>query len=314
MRDEGDDVHLPATDGAQQREQLLDASNQHCPQVVRRALGRHRLGRLGLGWECAAHPKCAHAHGRAGWFGLHLRCIDILKAHRLAGRTLDEYAIGMAGETTVGLMMPALTRCQLPPALLAFTAELPNVSVQVVEPYSHVLTETVRAGEFDFAIVPGTPNVLKGLRESPFVRTQECLVSSMDSPFAHLSQVSPAELHGVKLVLPGLSNAQREALNKYIAVHGIEVNRRLELDATLGNLGLVMSSDWRAIFPAIMVASDTAGQNRLFNVSPLGEPSLFVDLMLIEPQQTPLSASALAFLKALEILAGGGADHDCIPI
>jgi hypothetical protein len=37
---------LPATDGAYQREHLVDAGNQHRPQVVRWAL---RLGRLGLG-------------------------------------------------------------------------------------------------------------------------------------------------------------------------------------------------------------------------------------------------------------------------
>jgi hypothetical protein len=33
--DEGDDAHLPATDGAYQREHLVDAGNQHRPQVVR---------------------------------------------------------------------------------------------------------------------------------------------------------------------------------------------------------------------------------------------------------------------------------------
>jgi hypothetical protein len=35
VRNEGDDAHLPTTDGAQEREHLVDAGNQHRPQVVR---------------------------------------------------------------------------------------------------------------------------------------------------------------------------------------------------------------------------------------------------------------------------------------
>lgn len=32
VRDEGDDAHLPAADGAQEREHLIDAGNQYRPQ------------------------------------------------------------------------------------------------------------------------------------------------------------------------------------------------------------------------------------------------------------------------------------------
>ena len=48
VRDEGDDAHLPATQGAQQREHLIDAGQQLRPEIVRRALGLHRLDWLGL--------------------------------------------------------------------------------------------------------------------------------------------------------------------------------------------------------------------------------------------------------------------------
>ena len=51
VRNEGDDSQLPATEEAQQREHLVDAGNQHRPQVVRRLLGWQRLDRLSLGWE-----------------------------------------------------------------------------------------------------------------------------------------------------------------------------------------------------------------------------------------------------------------------
>jgi hypothetical protein len=43
VRDKGDDAHLPTAQRAQKREQLVDAGNQHRPQVVGWALGRRRL-------------------------------------------------------------------------------------------------------------------------------------------------------------------------------------------------------------------------------------------------------------------------------
>lgn len=53
--DEHNQTHLPTAVRAQQREHIVDAGYQHRPQVVRQwALGRHRLVRLGLGWEYVA--------------------------------------------------------------------------------------------------------------------------------------------------------------------------------------------------------------------------------------------------------------------
>ena len=88
VRDEGDDAHLPATQGAQQREHHIDAGHQHRPQVVRRALGLHRLGRLGQGWKWIAHPKCALACTRVGWLGAHLQ--RLRRLHRYALRHLRD--------------------------------------------------------------------------------------------------------------------------------------------------------------------------------------------------------------------------------
>ena len=89
VRDEGDDSHLPATDRAEQREHLIDTGLQHRPEIVRWALGQHRLSMLGLAWEWIAYPKCALA--RAGGPGphlqrlrlfRHLRCCTLCQRHR----------------------------------------------------------------------------------------------------------------------------------------------------------------------------------------------------------------------------------------
>ena len=55
---ERNDAHLPTADRTQKREHLVDAGNQHRPQVVGWALG---LRRLSLGWKRTTqrqHSQC----------------------------------------------------------------------------------------------------------------------------------------------------------------------------------------------------------------------------------------------------------------
>ncbi len=86
MRDEGNDAHLPGAHGAHQGEHLIDAGDQHGPQLVRWCtLGLHGLGR---GWGRVAlrwrYGRCALARGG---------CLD-LRRHCTALRSGDrDFAI-----------------------------------------------------------------------------------------------------------------------------------------------------------------------------------------------------------------------------
>lgn len=48
--DEGNDAHLPTAQGAQKRKHLVNAGDEHRPQIVCSALGRFRWG-MGIGWD-----------------------------------------------------------------------------------------------------------------------------------------------------------------------------------------------------------------------------------------------------------------------
>ena len=67
VRDERDDAHLPTAQRAQQREHLLDAGDQHRPQVMGCALGW-----LGLDWERVTQRcKPRRTQTSADYVGLH---------------------------------------------------------------------------------------------------------------------------------------------------------------------------------------------------------------------------------------------------
>jgi LysR family transcriptional regulator, nitrogen assimilation regulatory protein len=224
------------------------------------------------------------------------RCLDVLRAHEEADRSVRTYATGFEGDIVVGLM-PTMTRCALAPVLAKFIDAHPNIVVRVLEGYSAVLTQQVQAGELDFAIVPAFSGGL-GLKSRLFLRTPELLVSSARSGLTHLKPVRLSELGPLKIVVPGKVNTRRRLLETYFASNGVEVERLLELDAMLGTLDFVSRTDWVTVLPGIMMADE--GEPRLFTVHPIVDPTFSLDLVLIEPSRRPMSAGAKAFLDMLE--------------
>jgi len=223
-------------------------------------------------------------------------CIDLLNTHARAIGAVRRHGSGLQGNIVVGLM-PTMTRCALAEVLARFIASHPNAVVRVVEGYSAALTEQVLAGQLDFAVVPafsGAP----GLRSRLYLRTPELLVSSRRSGFAHLAPLCLAELGPLKLVVPSKANTRRRLIETYLASNGVEVERMLELDAMLGTLDFVQRSEWVAILPGLMMATDT--RERQFTLNPIASPPFTLDLVLIEPARRPMAATAHAFLAMLE--------------
>jgi DNA-binding transcriptional LysR family regulator len=222
-------------------------------------------------------------------------CIDVLRTHDEAAQTLKRFGGGLAGEIVVGLM-PTITRCALAPALARFMELHPNVAVRVVEAYSGILTEQVRAGELAFAIVPPVLGET-GLRSRLFLSTPELLVSGRRSRLPHLAPVRLADLGPLSLVVPGAANVRRQRIDAYLAANDVTVARRLELDTMFGTLDFVAGTDWMTILPGAMMVSDIERSD--LTINPLADPPLALDLMLVEPSRRALAPAAEAFLDVL---------------
>jgi LysR family transcriptional regulator, nitrogen assimilation regulatory protein len=227
---------------------------------------------------------------------LYQRSIEMLRLHEQAKRTVQSYGQGAEGQLVIGLM-PTMTRCALAPVLAGFMQANPNVRVKVVEGYSGTLTQQIRAGELDFAIVPafaGSP----GLTSRLFLTTPEVLVSNAASRLTHLAPVRLAGLGPIKLVVPGKLNTRRTTIETYCASNGVHIEQLAELDAMLATLDLVARSDWVTVLPGIMMALDTGTPP--LKVNPLADPPFSLDLVMIEPSRRSMSDVARAFLAALE--------------
>ena len=222
-------------------------------------------------------------------------CLEVLRVHASARRDVMRFAKSETGEIHVGLM-PTITSRVLSPVLDRFLRESPNVNVRITESYSASLTQTVQAGELDFAIVPSDSSAT-GLRGSFFVRTPEVLVSRAGGDVGPLTPVCLRDLAPLKLVVPGGNNIRRHTIESYCTTNAIRIGQLLELDTMLGTLDFVANSDWVTILPAVMMAED--GGHRALSVNPIIGPEMHIDLMLIEPIRRPMSNLAARFADLL---------------
>ena len=227
----------------------------------------------------------------------YVRSVELLRLASAANSAVSRFRGSLTGEIVAGLM-PTMTRSALAPALSRFTDDQPNVVIRVVEAYSAVLTQQVRAGELDFAVVPAIPNT-PGIRSRHFLRTIELLVSRPESRVRHLDPVRLKDLGSLRLVVPGPQNTRRRSIETYLATNGLQCERVLELDAMLGTLDFVSRSDWVTILPGIMMAADI--ERPLVTINPIVDPVFTLDLVLIEPSRRAMSPAARSFLEMLQV-------------
>lgn len=222
------------------------------------------------------------------------RCIDVIRAHDAASRAAQGFSRGLAGQLVIGLM-PTMTRRSAAPALARFLAQHPNVEVRIVEGFSGALTQSVRAGELDFAIVPSFAGN-SGLRSRLVLRTPELLVAGPGAGRTPGAPVRLADLPPLRLVLPGRANTRRLSLETYCTTVGAEIERVLELDAMFATLDFVARTDWLTILPAIMMGEELGPA---YVANPIVAPPLMLDLVLIEPARRPLAQAAEVLLDLL---------------
>ena len=198
-----------------------------------------------------------------------------------------------AGDLRIGLM-PTMTRAALAPTLEQFTPRYPDVRLHIVEGYSGLLTDMVLADDLDFAVVP-TFEGRVGLKSRLIVRDREMLVSSPKLGFTPLQPVRLKDCGPLKIIVPGRANVRRRNIEIYLQTHGVEVADMIEMDAMIGTLEFVARSDWVAILSGLICVNDIGGSERV--ISPIFDPPLFAEFVVISQARRTLSTQARLFLE-----------------
>ena len=110
--------------------------------------------------------------------------------------------------------------------------------------------------------------------------------------------VSLASLGPLKVVLPGKQNTRRRNIETYFTTNGVNVARRLEMDAMMGTLEFVAATDWVVVLPFVMMSSDIDRDR--FDIRPLADPPMYSDFILIEPSRKLMTPAAALFASVLK--------------
>lgn len=221
--------------------------------------------------------------------------VQVLRQMEQAASEARQAAKGVSGNVRAGLM-PMFTRAALPPVLDKFLTAHPDIDAQIIEGYSGTLTDMVRAEALDFALVPAG-STSSGLSVSHLVRDREMLVSHPDAGIPHGKPLRLADLPPLNMIVPTSTNIRRRNLDEYFQTHGVRIDRLLEMDAMMGTLELVAKGNWVSVLPGLICVTDLDGKTR--RISPLDDPPLHSEFVIIEPTRRPLSPPARLFLDAI---------------
>ena len=225
------------------------------------------------------------------------RCIEAVGQLANANEEVRGFATRVSGDLRIGLI-PTLTRAALAPALERFVTQYPDVRVHIVEGYSGWLTDMVHDGALDFAAVPASEGRV-GLKSRLIVRDREMLVSNPSRGLKPFAPVRLKDCGPLKVILPGRTNVRRRNIEVYCETHGVEVAEVIEMDAMISTLQLILRSDWVAILSGLICVADI-GRERERIISPIYDPPLIAEFVVISPARRTLSTQAQLFLEIFE--------------
>ena len=228
--------------------------------------------------------------------GFYKKSVEAIRTLKTAEQEAMNAGKGLSGKVNAGLM-PTFTRAALAPVLKSISTTHPNIEISIVESYSGSLTDMVKAGELDFALVPVMTGT-QGIKYSNLVRDREVLVSSPSFGNNQGEEISLKNLAPLKIVLPSKANIRRIKLEDYFTAHSIEIANIMEMDSMIGTLELVGSTDWVTILPYLICVPDT--HSNLRHINPICEPNIYSDFVIIEPIGRSLTPQATFFLKLLK--------------
>jgi LysR family transcriptional regulator, nitrogen assimilation regulatory protein len=232
----------------------------------------------------------------AGW-RYYKRCIDAVSQIASANDEVRAFASRVSGDLRVGLI-PTVTRAVLAPALDTFVRRYPDVRMHIVEGYSATLTEMVQNDDLDFAVVPATEGRV-GLKTRLIARDREMLVSNVSRGLKPFAPIRLKDCGPLKMLLPSRANVRRRNMEVYFETHGIEVEAVIEMDAMISTMQFVRLTDWVTILSGMICYADI-GRDMGRVISPIEDPPLIAEFVVISPARRMLSTQGSLFLQIFE--------------
>lgn len=197
----------------------------------------------------------------------------VLAATAAMRQAVDEVNGLLRGHLTVG-MVTACTVTALFDALAAFHRAYPDVTITLVEDDSVALTERVRSGTADVALIGAAGSAPRGLAALPLVSERLVAAVPMDHPgFPERHRLTLTDLTAFPLVCMPQGTGIRAVFDQACAARGLTPGIALEASAP----GTVADLAARGLGVAILsetIAAAHRGRLRAFLIEDIEPPAL----------------------------------------
>ncbi len=208
---------------------------------------------------------------------------------------IRSYGRAPTGEVTLGLSA-GMAAVIAAPLLTSVRARYPGIGLRLVDGLSGTLLEWAQKGRVDLSLTFDVDDKL-GVAVEPVLREEVELVGvGLGS-----GPVTPRELAGQGLILPGRPHRLRLMVERYARGVGIELKIAYEVDAMAAILTLVSGRLGCSLLPFIAAAA--AVRRGELSLRPL-EPRLERTVLLVRPQARPATGAVDAIQEVLrEVVA-----------
>ncbi len=206
-------------------------------------------------------------------------------------RDVESGEVTLAANTTAGVYL-------LPPIVARFRVRYPQVNLHIAILNSQEIVDETLNWNLDFGLVEGDAAALPpGLKVQVFAYDDLILVVAPGHPWSGLSSVQPEALSEGTLLLREPGSGVREAVERELLLHNIQVHPLFTLTDNEAIKQMVISGVGASIVSSLSVQRELANGD-LVQV-PIADIQLRPQLSLIQRADKQLSRAAQAFCTFL---------------
>jgi len=212
----------------------------------------------------------------------------ILHQVALAREEMSGARGGLAGRVSIGLP-PSLSKLITVPLTREFQQRMPRAQLTLTEGFSVLMTEGLRAGRLDMAVVyntaPASDMEIRVLHREALVLISSDAAVERNAVRPPRRRVALSELAALPLVAPSQPNAFRMLIDTELMRLDLKARVVLEVDGLNAILDIVRDGLGFAVLPPYTLSN--APRPHPFSTHELHSPQLMSELMLVTPARRP---------------------------
>ena len=252
-------------------------------QLLEEELGAQLLHRSAQGMQATDAGKVFYEHAQA-----------ILKQVNDAKSAVKQSTDKPSGTVALGIPQSASGALALP-LLTAVRAAYPDIVFQLTEELTGNLTEQLRSGRLNFAIL-FDDGQLGGFRLQPLVEEEMMYITRADSQFASKRQsITLAKALQATLILPSIQHGVRPRIEERVRQAGLQTGQVIDITSIAILKSAIMADMGATILPVSpFLAEIERGEMRAI---PITGAALSRTVVLCSSKNIPLTNAAMAVEK-----------------